>query len=30
MRVIIMTLKGSENYLQIELQRKNAYELQSE
>jgi hypothetical protein len=30
MRVIIMTLLGSENYLQNELQRKNTHELQSE
>jgi hypothetical protein len=28
MRVIIMTLMGSENYLQLELQRKNTDSLQ--
>src|SRR4029453_5127782 len=30
MGVIITTLKGSENYLQIELQRKNPHHLQSQ
>jgi hypothetical protein len=30
MRVIIMTLLGSENYLQNELQRRNSHELQAD